>query len=52
MSIIYLYRSGNAISCGKNMLVVNEKPFDQKRCAGFLKDLLKGKFFKFVKVDI
>ena len=52
MSVIYLYSSGDAISCGKNMLVVNEKPFDQKGCAGFLKDLLKGKFFKFVKVDI
>ena len=38
--------------CGKNMLVVNENPFDQKRFAGFLKNVLKGKFFKFVKVDI
>ena len=29
---------------GEDTLVVNEKPFDQKRITNFLKDVLKGKF--------
>ena len=33
--------------CGKETLVVNEKPFDQKEIAQFSKDVLKGKFFVF-----
>ena len=37
---------------GKDMLVVNEKPFDQKRIAKCLKDVLKGNVFRFVQVDI
>ena len=38
--------------CGKDTLVVNEKPFDQKRIAKFSKDVLKGKVFGFGEVDI
>ena len=37
--------------CGKDTLVVNKKPFDQKRIAKFLKDVLKGKAFGFAQVD-
>ena len=33
-------------------LVVNKKPFDQKRIAKFSKDVLKGKVFGFAQVDI
>ena len=38
--------------CGKDMLVVNKKPFDQKRIAKFSKDVLKGNIFGFAQVDI
>ena len=34
------------------MLVVNKKPFDQKRIAKFSKDVLKGNIFGFAQVDI
>ena len=48
----YLYCSGDVMPCGKDTLVVNKKPFDQKRIAKFLKDVLKGKVFGFTQVDI
>ena len=38
--------------CGKDTLVANKKPFDQKRIAKFSKDVLKGKLFEFPQVDI
>ena len=38
--------------CGKDTLVVNKKPFDQKRIAKFSKDVLKGNVFGFAQVDI
>ena len=38
--------------CGKDTLVVNKKPFDQKRIAKFSKDVLKGNIFGFAQVDI
>ena len=38
--------------CGKDTLVVNKKLFDQKQIAKFSKDVLKGKVFGFVQVDI
>ena len=38
--------------CGKDTLVVNEKPFDQKQIAKFFKDVLKGNVFGFAQVDI
>ena len=49
---LYLYYSGDVMPCGKDTLVVNKKPFDQKRIAKFSKDVLKGKVFGFAQVDI
>ena len=49
---LYLYCSGDAMPCGKDTLVVNKKPFDQKRIAKFSKDVLKGKVFEFAQVAI
>ena len=49
---LYLYCSGDVLPCGKDTLVVNKKPFDQKRIAKFSKDVLKGKVFGFAQVDI
>ena len=49
---LYLYCSGDVMPCGKDTLVVNKKPFDQKRIAKFSKDVLKGKVFGFAQVDI
>ena len=48
----YLYCSGDVMPCGKDTLVVNKKPFDQKRIAKFSKDVLKGKVFGSAQVDI
>ena len=47
-----LYCSGDVMPYGKDTLVVNKKPFGQKRIAKFSKDVLKGKVFGFVQVDI
>ena len=49
---LYLYCSGDVMPCGKDTLVVNKKPFDQKRIAKFSKDVLKGKVFEFAQVAI
>ena len=49
---LYLYFSGDVMPCGKDTLVVNKKPFDQKRIARFSKDILKEKGFGFTQVDI
>ena len=38
--------------CGKDTLVVNKEPFDQKRIVKFSKDVLKGKIFGFAQVEI
>ena len=38
--------------CGKDTLVVNKKPFDQKRIAKFSRDILKWKIFGLAHVDI
>ena len=46
-SSLYLYCWGDVMLCGKETLVVNEKPFDQKEITQFSKDVLKGKFFVF-----
>ena len=48
---VYLYCSGNEMPCGKDTLVVNKKPFDQKRIAKFSKDVLKRKVFGFAQVQ-
>ena len=49
---LYLYCSDDAMLCDKDILVVNKKPFDEKRIAKFSKDVLNGKVFGFVQVDI
>ena len=46
-----LYSSSDVIPCGKDMLVVNKKLFDQRRIAKFSNDVLKGKVFGFAQVD-
>ena len=49
---LYLYCSGDVMPCGKETLVVNKKPFEQKRIAKFSRGFLRGKVFGFVQVDI
>ena len=49
---LYLCCSGDVMPCGKDTLVANEKPFDQKRITKFSKDVLKGKDFAFAQVEI
>ena len=49
---LYLYCSGDVMLCGKDRLLVNKKPFDQKRIVKFSKGVLKQKVFGFVQVDI
>ena len=44
---LYLYCLGDIMSCGKDTLVLNKKPFDQKRIAKFSKDVLKGNVLGF-----
>ena len=50
-NVLYLYCSGDLMPCDKDTLVVNKKPFDQKRIAKFSNDVLKGKIFGFAHVD-
>ena len=45
VNALYLYCSGDVMPYGKDTLVVNEKPFDQKRIAQFSKDVLRRKRF-------
>ena len=40
------------MTCGKDTMVVNKKPFDQKRIAKFSKGVLKGKVLGLTQVDI
>ena len=49
---LYLCCSGDVMPCGKDTLVMNEKPFDQRRIAKFSKDVLKGKTFGFAQIGI
>ena len=49
---LHLYCSGDVMPCGKDTLVVNTKPFDQKRITKFSEDILKGKVLGFAQVDI
>ena len=49
---LYLYCSADVMLCDKDTLVVNKKPYDQKRIAKFSRDVLKGKVFGFAQVDI
>ena len=51
-SFLYLCCSGDVTLCSKDMLVMKEKPFDQKQIAKVSQDVLKGKFFGFEQVDM
>ena len=51
-NVLYLYCSGDLMPCGKDMLAVNKKPYNQKRIVKFSKDVLKGNVFGFAQVDI
>ena len=49
---LYFYCLSNVMPCGKEMLAVNRKLYDQKRIAKFSKNDLKRKVFGFAQVDI
>ena len=49
---LYLYCLADVMLCDKDALVVNKKPYDQKRITRFSRDILKGKVFGFAQVDI
>ena len=38
--------------CGKETVVVNKKPFEQKRIAKFSRDFLRGKVFGLYKLTL
>ena len=52
VNALYLYCSGDVMHCDQDTLVVNKKPFGQKRIVKFSKDVLRGKVFGFAQVDI
>ena len=49
---LYLYCSGQKMPCGKETLVVNERPTSTKRIQIFVKDVLNDSVFGYVQVDI
>ena len=49
---LYLHCLGDLMPCGKDTLIVNKKPFDQKQIAKFSRDVLKGEVLGFARVDI
>ena len=49
---LYLYCSGQKMPCGKETLVVNERPTSTKRIQKFVKDVLNDSVFGYVQVDI
>ena len=49
---LYLFSAGNVMPCGKDTLVVNKEPFEQKRIVKLSRSVLRGKVFGFVQVDI
>ena len=49
---LFVFCSRNIMPCSKDRLVVNKKPFHQKRIVKVSKDVLKGKVFGFAQVDI
>ena len=50
MKMPYIF-TVQVMPCGKDTLVVNKKPFDQKRIVKFSNDVFKGKVFGFAQVD-
>ena len=49
---LYLYYSGDIMPCGQDTPILSKKPFDQKRTTKSSRNVLKGKVFGFVQVDI
>ena len=49
---LYLYCSGQKMPCGKEKLVVNERPTSINRIQKFVNDVLNDKVFGYVQVDI
>ena len=49
---LYLYCSGQKMPCGKETLVINERPTSTKRIQKFVKDVLNDSVFGYVQVDI
>lgn len=48
----YIYFSGDVMSCGKDVMVVNKKSFDKKQISNFSKYVLKGEICGFAQVNI
>lgn len=49
---LYLYCSGSEMPCGKDTLIVNRRPYEEKRIKKFCRSVMKGKLFGFAQVDI
>ena len=49
---LYLYCSGDQMPCGKETLVVNRRPYEEKRIKKFCRNVLKDKVFGFAQVDV
>ena len=49
---LYLYCSGDQMPCGKETLVVNRRPYEEKRIKKFCRNVMKYKVFGFAQVDI
>ena len=51
-SLLYLYCLGLWMPCGKDTLVINRRPHEEKRIKKFCRSVLRGKVFGFAQVDI
>ena len=49
---LYLYCSGSELPCGKDTLVLNRRPYEEKRVKKFCNRVVKNKVFGFAQVDI
>ena len=49
---LYLYCSGSEMPCGKDTLVVNRRPYEEKRIKKFCRRVKNGQVFGFAQVDI
>ena len=49
---LYLYCSGSEMPCGKDALVLNRRPYEEKRIKKFCRRVVKNKVFGFAQVDI
>ena len=49
---LYPYCTGSEMPVGKESLVVNRRPYEEKRIKKFCRSVLRGKVFGFAQVDI